>query len=301
MIGQTQGPAIEALVQGDRSGARHQVLLGVTGSGKTFTVANVIQELKRPALILAPNKTLAAQLFDEFRALFPDNAVEYFVSFYDYYQPEAYIPSRDLYIEKDASINDRIDRMRHAATKSALTRRDTIVVASVSCIYGLGAPEEYESKMLILHPGQDIDQRDILRSLVDMQYERNDLNLVRAKFRVRGDTIEVHYLIREGEKERVQIFAGTVIALQGGGVRRTCTVRRIVAGEGVERTFPLHSPRVADIKVRNRGVIRRAKLYYLREREGKATRLKPNLGKLQAPRSGKGSGLAKKDEAPAAE
>ncbi len=187
-----QPTAIEALSDGIERGDKFQTLLGITGSGKSATIAWTIEKVQRPTLVIAPNKSLAAQLANELREFFPNNHVEYFVSYYDYYQPEAYMPSSDTYIEKDSSVNDEIDRLRHSATSSLLTRRDTIVVASVSCIYGLGAPDEYESQMLALRPGQEIDQREILRSLVDMQYERNDMNLVRAKFRVRGDTIEVH-------------------------------------------------------------------------------------------------------------
>ena len=159
-----QPAAIEALLAGDAAARKHQVLLGVTGSGKTFTVANVIARLGRPTLVLAPNKTLAAQLFDEMRELFPENAVEYFVSFYDYYQPEAYLPSSDVYIEKDSSINDRIDRMRHSATRAVLTRRDVIVVASVSCIYALGSPAEYEAMHVALSTGQRVERDDVLRN-----------------------------------------------------------------------------------------------------------------------------------------
>ena len=187
-----QPKAIEALAHGIERGDKFQTLLGITGSGKSATIAWTIEKVQRPTLVIAPNKSLAAQLANELREFFPNNRVEYFVSYYDYYQPEAYMPSSDTYIEKDSSVNDEIDRLRHSSTSSLLTRRDTIVVASVSCIYGLGAPEEYESNLMHLRTGQEIDQRDILRSLVDMQYERNDMNLVRAKFRVRGDTIEVH-------------------------------------------------------------------------------------------------------------
>ncbi len=187
-----QPNAIAALSEGVERGEKFQTLLGITGSGKSATIAWTIEKVQRPTLVIAPNKSLAAQLANELREFFPKNRVEYFVSYYDYYQPEAYMPTTDTYIEKDSSVNDEIDRLRHSATSSLLTRRDTIVVASVSCIYGLGAPDEYEAQLLILRPGQEIDQRDILRQLVDMQYERNDMNLVRAKFRVRGDTIEVH-------------------------------------------------------------------------------------------------------------
>ncbi len=187
-----QPEAIERLVEGLEGGEKAQTLLGITGSGKSATIAWTIERVQRPTLILAPNKSLAAQLANEFREFFPDNRVEYFVSYYDYYQPEAYIPSSDTYIEKDSSVNDEIDRLRHAATSALLTRRDTIVVASVSCIYGLGNPEEYKNKLLVLRAGEEYDQRSILTRFVEMQYERNDMNLIRGKFRVRGDTIEVH-------------------------------------------------------------------------------------------------------------
>ncbi len=187
----SQPEAIDALVRGIEEGKPSQVLLGVTGSGKTFTVANVIERLNRPALILAHNKTLAAQLCGEFREFFPDNAVEFFVSYYDYYQPEAYVPGKDLYIEKDASINDEIDRLRHSATSSLLERRDVIVVASVSCIYSIGSPEEYGKMSLSLRPGMKVKRDDVLARLVDMSYTRGDMDFSRGKFRVRGDTVEV--------------------------------------------------------------------------------------------------------------
>src|SRR3954466_5513522 len=187
-----QPTAIELLSEGIRSGERFQTLLGITGSGKSATIAWTIEQVQRPTLILAPNKSLAAQLAQEMREFFPNNRVEYFVSYYDYYQPEAYIPSSDTYIEKDSSINDEIDRLRHSTTAALLTRRDVIVVASVSCIYGMGNPEEYRGKLLELHTGVDYDQRWILRRLVDLQFDRNDMTLGRGNFRVRGDTIEVH-------------------------------------------------------------------------------------------------------------
>ncbi|MGA3094402.1 MAG: excinuclease ABC subunit UvrB [Dehalococcoidales bacterium] len=186
-----QPQAIEGLVDGLTRGIKHQTLLGVTGSGKTFTIANVIARLGRPALVMSHNKTLAAQLYAEFKEFFPSNAVEYFVSYYDYYQPEAYVPSKDMYIEKDADINEEIDKLRHAATKALLERRDVIIVASVSCIYGLGEPEEYRSFVLSLQRGKDYPRREVLKRLVDMQYERNDMEFTRAKFRVRGDTLEI--------------------------------------------------------------------------------------------------------------
>ena len=186
-----QPQAIEALVEGALEGKAHQVLLGVTGSGKTFTMANVIARLDRPTLIIAPNKTLAAQLYNEFRTFFPGNAVEYFVSYYDYYQPEAYVPSSDTYIEKDARINEEIDKLRHAATRSVLLRRDTIIVASVSCIYNLGNPKEYQAQLIPVGVGDTLDRDGLLRKLVEIQYERNDVDFWRGRFRVRGDVVEV--------------------------------------------------------------------------------------------------------------
>ncbi|HEV7536837.1 MAG TPA: DEAD/DEAH box helicase family protein, partial [Acidimicrobiia bacterium] len=180
-----QPAAIDALTAGLEAGDRFQTLLGITGSGKSFTVAGVIARAQRPTLVLAPNKSLAAQLTSEFREFFPKNRVEYFVSYYDYYQPEAYLPTTDTYIEKDSSINDEIDRLRHAATSGLLSRRDVIIVASVSAIYGLGAPDEYAHQLLTLEVGEERDQRSILSRMVDMGYERNDLNFVRNKFRVR--------------------------------------------------------------------------------------------------------------------
>ena len=207
-----QPKAIRALVDGFRNGAKKQTLLGVTGSGKTFTMANVIQELQRPALVLSHNKTLAAQLYDEFKAFFPNNAVSYFVSYYDYYQPEAYIPQRDIYIEKDASINDEIDRLRLAATSSLVSRQDVIVVASVSSIYGLGSPEDYKNLTVSLRVGDEMDRDDLLRRLVDIQYERNDVAFERGQFRVRGDSVEVR-LSYEEYALRVEFWGDEIEAL----------------------------------------------------------------------------------------
>jgi excinuclease ABC subunit B len=204
-----QPAAIAALSSGVLDGDRFQTLLGITGSGKSATIAWVIEKTQKPTLILAPNKSLAAQLANEFKEFFPDNRVEFFVSYYDYYQPEAYLPSSDTYIEKDSSINDEIDRLRHAATSGLLTRNDVIVVASVSCIYGMGNPEEYRGNLLELHTGVDYDQRSILRRLVDMQYDRNDMNLIRGNFRVRGDTIEIHPAYEE-HVLRIEMFGDTV-------------------------------------------------------------------------------------------
>ena len=222
-----QPKAIDSLASGIDRGDKFQTLLGITGSGKSATIAWTIEKVQRPTLVIAPNKSLAAQLANELREFFPKNRVEYFVSYYDYYQPEAYMPSSDTYIEKDSSVNDEIDRLRHASTSALLTRRDTIVVASVSCIYGLGAPEEYEAQLLHLRSGQEIDQRDILRSLVDMQYERNDMNLVRAKFRVRGDTIEVHPAYDE-TVVRIEMFGDEI--------------------EQITRIDPLTGERVAELE-----------------------------------------------------
>src|ERR671921_2930577 len=186
-----QPQAIASLSESLVAGERYQTLLGATGTGKTATMAWIIEQVQKPALVIAHNKTLAAQLCNEFREFFPDNAVEYFVSYYDYYQPEAYVPQADLYIEKDSSRNDDIDRLRHAATSGLLVRRDTVVVASVSCIYGLGSPEEYEKKLVALTVGEETDRDVMLRKLIDIQYVRNDTLLGRGRFRVRGDVIEI--------------------------------------------------------------------------------------------------------------
>ncbi len=201
--------AIDALVKGVEAGKRCQTLLGVTGSGKTFAMANVIERLQRPALVISHNKTLAAQLFSEFREFFPHNAVAYFVSYYDYYQPEAYIPARDIYIEKDASINDDIDRLRLQATSALASRRDVVIVASVSCIYGLGDPEDYEAMVIALELGQRIERDDLLRRLVDLQYERNDIDFGRGRFRVRGDCVDVQPACEEFAY-RIELFGDQV-------------------------------------------------------------------------------------------
>ena len=204
-----QPKAIEQLSQGVEAGQRFQTLLGITGSGKSATIAWTIEKVQRPTLVLAPNKSLAAQLANEFREFFPDNRVEYFVSYYDYYQPEAYMPASDTYIEKASSINDEIDRLRHSATAALLTRRDVIVVASVSAIYGLGPPDAYLEHMLYMRVGETHNQRDVLGRLIDMQYERNDMNLVRGKFRVRGDTLEIHPAYEEFVV-RIELFGDDV-------------------------------------------------------------------------------------------
>ena len=205
-----QPQAISGLVKGLESGLGHQVLLGVTGSGKTFTMANVIAAVNRPTLVIAHNKTLAAQLYGEFKGLFPDNAVEYFVSYYDYYQPEAYLPSTDTYIEKDSSINEEIDKLRHAATYALLERRDVIIVASVSCIYGLGSPEAYQGMLLLLEEGMEIPRDAMLARLVEIQYERNDIDFHRGTFRVRGDVVEIFPAYEQERAIRVEFFGDTV-------------------------------------------------------------------------------------------
>ena len=205
-----QPQAIEALVKGFEEGNQFQTLLGVTGSGKTFTMANVIEKLNRPTLVIAHNKTLAAQLYGEFKEFFPENAVEYFVSYYDYYQPEAYVPSTDTYIEKDSAINDEIDKLRHSATAALSERRDVIIVASVSCIYGLGSPIDYKSMVVSLRPGMSRDRDDVIRQLVDMQYSRNDMDFKRGTFRVRGDVLEILPAYNDKMAIRVEFFGDEV-------------------------------------------------------------------------------------------
>jgi excinuclease ABC subunit B len=204
--------AIDQIVANVERGVKAQTLLGVTGSGKTFTLANAIERINRPVLVISHNKTLAAQLYSEFKDFFPQNAVEYFVSYYDYYQPEAYIPSTDVYIEKDASINDRLDRLRLAATTSLMTRRDVLIVASVSCIYNLGAPDDYEARLVFLEKGQTIDRDDVLRKLIDIQYERNDYDFSRGKIRVRGDVLEVYPSYRQ-DALRIEFFGDEIEAI----------------------------------------------------------------------------------------
>jgi excinuclease ABC subunit B len=205
-----QPQAIDALVTSIKEERRHQTLLGVTGSGKTFTMANIIAKVQRPTLILAHNKTLAAQLYSEFKEFFPENAVEYFVSYYDYYQPEAYVPSSDTYIEKDSSINDEIEKLRHSATAALFERRDVIVVASVSCIYGLGSPDEYRDLVVSLRQGQEIDRNDILRKLISIQYDRNDMAFQRGTFRVRGDVVEIYPAGSSEHAVRVEMFGDEI-------------------------------------------------------------------------------------------
>ncbi|MBI3301047.1 MAG: excinuclease ABC subunit UvrB [Deltaproteobacteria bacterium] len=222
-----QPPAIDQLVEGLEQGLKHQVLLGVTGSGKTFSMAHVIARVNRPALVLAPNKTLAAQLYNEFKELFPDNAVRYFVSYYDYYQPEAYVPQSDTYIEKDAAINEEIDKMRHSATKALLERRDTIIVASVSCIYGLGSPEAYFDLILFVEENTQVERDALLRKLVDIQYQRNDFDFHRGTFRVRGDVVEVFPAYEEAKAIRLEFFGDTVEAIAEIDPLRGKVLRRL--------------------------------------------------------------------------
>jgi excinuclease ABC subunit B len=221
-----QPEAIRKLVEGLRRPEKHQTLLGVTGSGKTFTMAKVIEAVERPTLVLSHNKTLAAQLYQEFRRFFPENAVEYFVSYYDYYQPEAYVPQSDTYIEKEATINDEIDRLRHSATRSLFERRDVVIVASVSCIYGLGSPEAYHGMMLLFEPGLEIERDALLRKLVEIQYERTTLDLERGKFRVRGDVIEI-FPSYEEFGVRVELFGDTVESIAAIDPLRGTVLKRL--------------------------------------------------------------------------
>ncbi|HAQ33693.1 MAG TPA: excinuclease ABC subunit UvrB, partial [Rhodospirillaceae bacterium] len=208
-----QPQAIAALITGLKAGERDQVLMGVTGSGKTFTMAHMIAETSRPTLVLAPNKTLAAQLYGEMKGFFPGNAVEYFVSYYDYYQPEAYVPRSDTYIEKESSVNEQIDRMRHSATRALLERRDVVIVASVSCIYGIGDVETYSSMTVTLEKGQRLNRNDLLRRLVELQYRRNDTDFQRGAFRVRGDGVEVFPAHFEDQAWRLSLFGDEIDAL----------------------------------------------------------------------------------------
>ncbi|HUI28510.1 MAG TPA: excinuclease ABC subunit UvrB [Candidatus Kryptonia bacterium] len=222
-----QPQAIAQLVDGLERGLRSQTLLGVTGSGKTFTMANVVAQVNKPTLVIAPNKTLAAQLYSEFKTLFPDNAVRYFVSYYDYYQPEAYVPSTDTYIEKDSSINDEIDKMRHSATKALLERNDVLIVASVSCIYGLGSPEAYFEMLIFLERGSQVDRDWLLRKLVDILYERNDYDFHRGTFRVRGDVVEVFPAYEEARALRIELFGDTLDAIAEIDPLRGQVLRRL--------------------------------------------------------------------------
>ncbi|MDO4529700.1 MAG: DEAD/DEAH box helicase family protein, partial [Lachnospiraceae bacterium] len=205
-----QPRAIEELVRGFKEGNQFQTLLGATGSGKTFTMANIIQALNKPTLVIAHNKTLAAQLYSEFKEFFPNNAVEYFISYYDYYQPEAYVPSTDTYIEKDASINDEIDRLRHSATTSLVERNDVIIIASVSCIYGIGDPEEYAHMCVSLRPGMQKERDDVIKELISIQYDRNDMDFQRGTFRVRGDVIEIIPVMTDSYAIRIEFFGDEI-------------------------------------------------------------------------------------------
>ena len=205
-----QPQAIQELVDGFKKGNQFQTLLGVTGSGKTFTMANVIEKLNKPTLIIAHNKTLASQLYSEFKEFFPENAVEFFVSYYDYYQPEAYVPSTDTYIEKDSSVNDEIDKLRHSATAALAERKDVIIIASVSCIYGLGSPEFYQKMTLSLRPGMEKDRDEMLRKLIDMQYTRAEMDFKRGTFRVRGDVVEIFMISQTDTAIRVEFFGDEI-------------------------------------------------------------------------------------------
>ena len=214
-----QPQAVDHIVDSILAGNRHQTLMGVTGSGKTFTMAKIIEKIQKPTLIISHNKTLAAQLHGEMKEFFPENAVEYFVSYYDYYQPEAYVPSTDTYIEKDADINDEIDKLRHSATAALLERQDTIVVASVSCIYGLGSPNSYRNQLLSLRPGMEMDRTDMIRKLVDMQYNRNDMDFHCGTFRARGDIIDIYPAGGE-EAVRVEMFGDEIDSIKEMSDRR---------------------------------------------------------------------------------
>lgn len=222
-----QQSAMDQLSQGIREGKKHQVLLGVTGSGKTFTMANVIQKVEKPTLVMVHNKTLAAQLYNEFKGFFPYNAVEYFVSYYDYYQPEAYLPQSDTFIEKDSAINDAIDRMRHSATSALFERNDIIIVASVSCIYGLGSPEAYQGMLLYLEEGMEIEQEEILKKLVEIQYQRNDIDFARGSFRVRGDVIEIFPSASEEHCIRIEMFGDQIEVLSRVDSLKGVVIERI--------------------------------------------------------------------------
>ncbi|MGD9306841.1 MAG: DEAD/DEAH box helicase family protein, partial [Desulfobacterales bacterium] len=222
-----QPKAINALSRNILEGKRHNVLLGVTGSGKTFAMAHVIAKVNKPTLVIAPNKTLAAQLYNEFKQLFPENAVEYFVSYYDYYQPEAYIPSTDTYIQKDSSINDMIDKLRHSATRSVLSRRDIVVVASVSCIFGLGAPEDYLSMRIDVHNGMELNRDQLLFNLISMHYTRNDIDFYRGVFRVRGDRVEIFPAYEENNVIRIDFFGDNVEGISEVDALRGKVLRRL--------------------------------------------------------------------------
>ena len=246
-----QPQAIEELTQGLADGRRRQVLLGVTGSGKTFTMANVIARTNKPALVIAPNKTLAAQLYNEFKVLFPENAVRYFVSYYDYYQPEAYVPSSDTYIEKDSSINDEIDKMRHSATKALLERNDVLIVASVSCIYGLGSPEAYFDMLVFLERDAEADRDQVLRKLVDIQYQRNDYDFHRGTFRARGDVVEIFPAYEESHAIRVEFFGDRVDAIAEIDPLRGQVLRRLDKIAIYPASHYVTSPERMEIAVKN--------------------------------------------------
>ena len=295
-----QENAIAELIRGIRDGEQHQVLLGVTGSGKTFTMAKVIEAIGRPALVLAHNKTLAAQLYHEFKSFFPDNAVEYFVSYYDYYQPEAYIPSSDVYIEKEATINDELDKLRLAATKSLFERRDCVIVASVSCIYGLGSPEAYYGMLLMLEKGQKISRNQIVSKLVEILYERNDGDFRRGTFRVRGDVIEV-YPTYDDYAYRIELWGDEVESLSQidpllGQVKQTYTRLPIypkthyVMSRGDQERRPREHPRRARMVAQGAGEAGQTDrsaapvpAHHVRSRNDQGDRLLPRHRELLAP------------------
>ena len=262
-----QPQAIKELTAGLKRNDPHQVLLGVTGSGKTFTMANVVQQVQRPTLVLAHNKTLAAQLYGEFKELFPDNAVEYFVSYYDYYQPEAYVPTTDTFIEKDSSINEEIDKLRHSATRSLLSRRDVLIVASVSCIYGLGSPEAYYGMLVRLEEGMELDRNELLKRLVENQYQRNDVDFHRGTFRVRGDTVEVFPAYEEKLALRIEFFGDEIEAISEIDPLRGQTIDRLKS----TAIFPA-SHYVATRPTLERAIVKiqdelRERIQYFRERD----------------------------------
>ena len=296
-----QPQAIEKLSDGIIKGLKHQVLLGVTGSGKTFTMANVIEKVQRPTLVIAHNKTLAAQLYNEFKELFPENAVEYFVSYYDYYQPEAYLPTTDTYIEKDSSINEEIDRMRHSATNSLFERNDVIVVASVSCIYGLGSPEAYHGMLLFLEQGQHIERNEILRKLVDIQYARNDFDFHRGTFRVRGDVVEIFPASYENTAIRIELFGDEIESISEFDPLLGTPLQKLekvaiypgqplrdprVAHEGGHRRHPRRAPgahpAIPQDEQAHRGAAHRA-AHHVRPRDDPGDGLLPRHRELLAP------------------
>ncbi len=274
-----QPQAVERLVSGFQSGKKQQTLLGVTGSGKTFTMANVIQRMGKPTLIISHDKTLAAQLYGEMKEFFPENAVEYFVSYYDYYQPEAYVPSTDTYIEKDSDINQEIEKLRHSATAALFERRDVVIVASVSCIYGLGSPSEYRSQMISLRPGMETDRREIMTELVRNQYARNDIAFERGTFRVRGDIIDIYPAGAE-QAVRVELFGDEIESIKEInpvtgeiiGVRNHISIFPLITSPQKKRQNAPALPSRKSWKSRSRPLKRKGNCWKLRESSrGRAT------------------------------